>query len=100
MVVVQVVPENTPEVPLVQDDHVIQTFPPDRPDRPLDIWVLPGRAVRGQDLLDAQGGDPAVRGGPQISDSMLRWFPPFHSEDRTNGKTTPFLSRIQSPGRA
>jgi len=36
-------------------------------------------------------GEPDVRGGPQISDSMLRWLPPLQPEDRSNGKTTYFL---------
>jgi transposase-like protein len=32
------------------------------------------------------------RGGPRISDSMLRWLPPIQPKDRSNGKTTEFLS--------
>ena len=59
VIVVQVVPKDSAEMPLVQDDHVIQAFPPDRPDHPLDVWVLPGRSLGRPDLLDAQRGDPA-----------------------------------------
>jgi len=40
------------------------------------------------DALDAE----ALRGGPQISDSMLRWLPPFFRKDRSNGETTEVLS--------
>ena len=37
VVVAQVLPEHTPQMPLVEDDHMVETFSPDRPDHPLDI---------------------------------------------------------------
>ena len=43
--------------------------------------------------LDAYLG----RGGPQISDSMLRWLPPSFWKDRSNVQTTQVLSRFQGP---
>lgn len=41
MVVVQVVPEYSPQMSLVQNDHVIQALAPNRTDHPLDVRVLP-----------------------------------------------------------
>jgi hypothetical protein len=35
------------EVPLIDDDHVVQTFAADRPDDAFDVGILPGRAWRG-----------------------------------------------------
>ena len=32
------------------------------------------------------------QGGPQISDNMLRWLPPFEQEDRSDEKETELLS--------
>lgn len=58
VVVVQILPENSTQMPLVHDDHVIQAFPPNRPDHFLYIWVLPWRPLGCPDLLDAQRGDP------------------------------------------
>ena len=54
VVVAQVLPEHTPQMPLVEDDHMVETFSPDRPDHPLDIWVLPGRPRGSKDRLDVQ----------------------------------------------
>ncbi len=51
MIVAQVLLEHTLEVPLIEDDHVIQAFPPDRSDHPLDVRILPGGTRRRQSLL-------------------------------------------------
>ena len=37
----------------VQHDHVVEAFTADRADHALDEWVLPWRAGRGFDFLDA-----------------------------------------------
>jgi len=42
---------------LTEDDQVVQTFTPDRPDDSLGIGVLPGRLGRGEDLPDADRPD-------------------------------------------
>ncbi len=44
--------QNSPQVSLIQHDHVVQTFPPDRADHPFDKRVLPRRTRRGHDLFD------------------------------------------------
>jgi hypothetical protein len=42
------------EVALVEDEQVIEALPPQRAEKTLDIWVLPRRPRRGDDLLDVQ----------------------------------------------
>ena len=37
-----------------------------------------------------------IRGGPQISDSMLRWLPPIQPKDRSNVKTTYFSAEFKA----
>ena len=46
--------EDCPEVPLVTDDHVIQTFPAQGADQPFGNRVRAGRPDRGEGRLDAQ----------------------------------------------
>ena len=57
MVVVEVFVQDPPKMPLVEDNHLIQALPPDRPDHPLDVRVLPRLMWRRQHLLDVQSGD-------------------------------------------
>src|SRR5207245_10581840 len=40
-------------MPVMQDDHLIQTLPPDTADEPLDIRVLPRRAGGSHHFIDA-----------------------------------------------
>ena len=54
MVVVEVLVENPPQMLVVEDDHMIQAFPPDRPDRSFDVRILPRRVRRGEDLFDLE----------------------------------------------
>jgi len=37
VVVVQVLAKDAPEALLIEDDHMIQAFTPDRPDHPFDV---------------------------------------------------------------
>jgi len=60
VVVINVLAKDSPQVPPIQDYHVIQALTPNRPDHPLDIWVLPWGSEEGQDLFDLKGGNPAV----------------------------------------
>ena len=48
VVVHKIALQQATEVPLVEDDHVVQTFPPHRSDQPLDESSLPG-TPRGSD---------------------------------------------------
>ena len=54
MVVVHVLSKHSPEMPLIEDDHMVEALTPDRPDHPLGVRVLPGRPSCGLDLLDAK----------------------------------------------
>ncbi len=62
-VVVEVGCENAPQVPLADDDQVVEAFPPDRADHPFDEGVLPGRPGSRHDLLDPHGLDPGENQG-------------------------------------
>src|SRR6516162_61887 len=46
--------QHSSETRLVDDDHVIQAFSPYRPDQPLRVGILPGRAWSTKHLFDAQ----------------------------------------------
>ncbi len=52
MVVAKVFLEHPLEVPLIEDDHVVQALTPYRPDLTLDVWVLAGRSFCRPDLFD------------------------------------------------
>ena len=51
------------QVPLVEDDHLIETLTSQRADHPFDERALPQRARRRQHLLDAECRDAPVEGG-------------------------------------
>src|SRR6266481_9492257 len=57
MVVVDVGRENTPQVPLVEEDCVIQTFSADRADDALDVCILPRGSRCCDDLLKTHNLD-------------------------------------------
>ena len=50
-------------MPLVEDDHVIETLAPNASNDPLDVRALPRRARRRQNLLDAESRDAPVEVG-------------------------------------
>ena len=60
VVVVQVASQDPPQVTLAENDDVIQAFPTDRADDPLDVRILPGRARRCENLLDPESLDGSV----------------------------------------
>ena len=45
---------------LVEDDHVVETLAPNATNEPFDVRVLPRRARRRENLLDAKSGDATV----------------------------------------
>ena len=53
VVVAKVLLEDSTEVFIVENDHMIQTFSPDGTDQPLDVRILPWRSSCDQHLLDA-----------------------------------------------
>lgn len=62
MVIDQVVLDDPPSVPLVDDDDMIEALSADRADEPLGKGVLPRRARRGPDLGDAHIAQAALHG--------------------------------------
>ena len=64
MVIGKVAGQEALQMPLMQDDHLIQTLPSDTPDEPFDIGILPRRA-RGDDrFVDAH-----------MSHTLAKWVP-------------------------
>jgi hypothetical protein len=53
VIVREVANQDAAQVPFAEDEHVIQTLPPDRADEPLREWILPGAVRRRQDFTDA-----------------------------------------------
>jgi hypothetical protein len=57
MIVVDVLSQDAPHVRLVEDDHVVETLTPNAPDHPFDVRILPWRARRRPNLVDAEAID-------------------------------------------
>ena len=55
IVVIQIRPQQMTEMALAKDNHVVNAFPPHRPDQPLRIAVLPRRPRRCGSIADAHG---------------------------------------------
>ena len=49
-------------MPLMQDDHLIQTLPPDTSNEPFHIRILPRTLGSGSHFLDAHVLDPLSKG--------------------------------------
>src|SRR5512134_281117 len=62
MVIGKIACEDTREMPLMEDDHMVQTFPADTPNQALDIWVLPRTPGRNHDLFDLHVLDALLKG--------------------------------------
>src|SRR5436190_21565425 len=50
--------QQTSQMPLAQDDHVIETLAPDGSDQSLCIRILPGAGWTTDNLADTHAGDP------------------------------------------
>ena len=48
--------QHSSETRLVDNDNVIQAFPPDRSDHPFGVGILPGRVRSAQHFVDAKPG--------------------------------------------
>ena len=62
MVVVEVARENSAEMALTKDDDVVEALAPYRAYQSLDEGVLPGRARRARDFLDAHSCESVAEG--------------------------------------
>jgi hypothetical protein len=58
MVIGNIRGEHAPEMPVVEDDDMIEHIAPDTPDEPLAVGILPRAVGRNLDLLDTQVLDP------------------------------------------
>src|ERR1700722_1156574 len=68
------------KMPLAEHDNVVETFPPDRTDRPFTISVLPRRSRRGWPIPNAHrpkaaDEDVTVDGVAVTNDVSRRCFP-------------------------
>ena len=54
MIVVDVFAQDSPEVPLVEDDHMIETLAPNASNDPFDVGALPRGVRRRRNLLDVE----------------------------------------------
>src|SRR5262249_52012137 len=64
-IIIRSIPTQDPaQVRLPKYDHVVETFPSDCADQPLDVWVLPRRSGSGRLVPNAQGtqAPPPVAG--------------------------------------
>ena len=59
MIINEIAGQETSEMPLTEDDHVVETLAPQGSDQSLRIWILPRAGRTGDDLPDAHAGDPA-----------------------------------------
>ena len=75
VIVVDVLSQDSPEVPFVEDDHVVETLAANATNHPFDVRILPWRARRRPNLVDAESRDaPAeVRSIDSISVSQMPW---------------------------
>ena len=68
------------EMPLMEDDDVVQTLPTDAPDQAFDIGILPWRPWSDDDFLDAHVLDTLPKGcavdGVPIAQEIARRFLP------------------------
>ena len=47
-------------MPLIKDDHVVETLTSNGADHPFDKWILPRGARCGKDLLDPETIDASI----------------------------------------
>src|SRR6266436_4822006 len=58
MVVGEIRAKHAAEMPVVEDDHLVQTLAANRADHALHVGILPGAERTRHDLGDAEAGDP------------------------------------------
>lgn len=62
VVMLEVLDEDSLEVPAIEDQHPVKAFPAQGPHDALTDRVRPGRRLRGADDVDALGGEDGVEG--------------------------------------
>ena len=62
VIVLEVPPEDAPQVLLTEDDDVVEAFSSKGPNHALTVGILPRRPGRGQDLLDSHGAHATNEG--------------------------------------
>jgi hypothetical protein len=62
MVIGKVAGQEALEMPLMQDDYMIQALTPDTPNQTLHIWILPGTLWSGQHLFETHMPHPLSKG--------------------------------------
>ena len=76
IVVIQIRPQQMTEMALAKDNHGVDAFPPDRPDQPLRISVLPRRPRGCGAIADAHGmntSDEYLAIGPIAVTDEIVW---------------------------
>src|ERR1700692_3376047 len=86
------------KMPLAEHDNVVETFPPDRTDRPFTISVLPRRSRRGWPIPNAHrpkaaDEDVSVDGVAVTNDVLRRYFPTIGLGEL---ERDPFSCRVRS----
>ena len=89
IVVIEIRPQQMTEVPFAKDNHVINAFPPDRPDQPLRISVLPRRPRGYRSIADAHGANTPNKyltiGSIAVTDEITRSLVPSAGLDQLLG---------------
>src|SRR6478609_5591431 len=60
MVVGQICSKDSAEMPLMDNDHVVQTLAPDRPDHAFNVRILPRTLRARHHFGDPEAGNPAT----------------------------------------
>ena len=78
VVVIDVLSQDRPEMVLIEGDHMVEAFPPDRADHLLCAWILPRRPRRDEHFLDVHPLDALSEGlavdRVSLTDQVLRRF--------------------------
>ena len=61
VIVVEIADQDAAQVPLTEDEYMIQTLAPDRTDKALGKRILPGAVRRREDFVDAQALHPVAK---------------------------------------
>src|SRR5438874_6091979 len=73
-IIIRGIPTQDPaQVRLPEYDHVVETFPSDRADQPLNVRVLPRRSGSGRLVPNAHGTQPLKTSPYAVSRSRIRY---------------------------
>ena len=83
VIVVDVLSQGSREVPLVEDDHVVETLAANATNHPFDVRILPWRARRRPNLVDAESRGTDIAGSAssmRVVFSRRAWRIAFYPE--------------------